>query len=760
MPAKRAAFLPVAAVCLLAAGCVSLQPMESQLLQQSRYGELRQLMEERVKDPAASPTSELFYLCYAYSKVKRYNQLFPCLEHLQRNVDRGDDKLFMFDFSSAPALMRAEALMELGDFPKAMREAEKADALTRTGTYLQMRIYALAAAGLASALNGDPGQAEKFAAELETVDTSYPNTLLATDKYTGLAKIYMALKKYPRALAAIRKDEETQGFKAFVDLISGADLAGQSIFTYWELPKQYMLDKALFETGDLAAARAGFDKLLQMPQTQDNGDIYWAILFDRGRIAEAEGRPDQAVDFYRRAVEVVERQRATIHTEANKVGFVGDKQALYHRMVATLFSLGRHAEAFDFVERAKARALVDLLASRKQFAVRSGDPEQARALLANLEKAETEAMAQDAAPGQTRQRSVVAVQAREQAVKKLPVELASLVTVTALGSRDVQALLGDDETLLEYYFYGDELYAFALQPKTLKAARLEGNGLLRAIKDFRAQLESPQSDSYLRDAQRLYRTLIAPMAGSLNTRNLTVVPHGALHYVAFSALHSPGDGYLNDRHTLRALPSASVLEFLKEKERPKTGRALVLGNPSLDLKYAEQEARAVGNLLPSPEILLRTGASETLFKKLSGGFDYLHLATHGRFQAESPLSSGLLLAPDAENDGLLTLGELYTLQLNARLAALSACETGLGKVVSGDDLVGLTRGFLYAGARSIVASLWSVDDQATADLMVRFYGALGNMRTGEALRQAQLAVREKYPHPFYWAAFQLTGSGR
>jgi CHAT domain-containing protein len=140
-------------------------------------------------------------------------------------------------------------------------------------------------------------------------------------------------------------------------------------------------------------------------------------------------------------------------------------------------------------------------------------------------------------------------------------------------------------------------------------------------------------------------------------------------------------------------------------------------------------------------------------------FSRLHFASHGKFRSDEPLGSGLLLAKDADNDGLLTVGELYSMQLDADLVTLSACETGLGKVANGDDVVGLTRGFLFAGSRSIVASLWSVDDRATATLMKAFYDNLATHPKREALRRAQASARQEFPHPFFWAAFQLTGRG-
>ena len=247
-------------------GCAAMQPKETQLLQQRRFVEMQQLMESRIEDPVKAPFSQLFYLCYAYSRVKNYQKLFSCLDQLQLDIDKGDYRLFVFDFRSAPALMRSEAWMEFGDYEKSLSEAEVAYQLTNTKkTYKQMRIYALTAIGLVHALMGERKEAERYASELESISTHYPDTLLSSDKYIGLAKIYMALGDYARALASIREDEKTQGFKAAMDLITGASMAGQSLFTYWELPKQYILNRCLLETGDMTGAKAGYDRLLQIP---------------------------------------------------------------------------------------------------------------------------------------------------------------------------------------------------------------------------------------------------------------------------------------------------------------------------------------------------------------------------------------------------------------------------------------------------------------------------------------------------------------
>jgi len=162
-------------------------------------------------------------------------------------------------------------------------------------------------------------------------------------------------------------------------------------------------------------------------------------------------------------------------------------------------------------------------------------------------------------------------------------------------------------------------------------------------------------------------------------------------------------------------------------------------------------------MFPDSRALVRGEASKSAVKDLGNGFSILHFATHGRFDADAPLSSGLYLAKGNEANGVLTVSDLYSLRWDVDLVTLSACETGLGKVANGDDVIGLTRGFLYAGARSIVASLWEVDDAATAHLMETFYRNLGNNDKREALRLAQIETRQQYPDPWYWAAFNVLG---
>ena len=162
---------------------------------------------------------------------------------------------------------------------------------------------------------------------------------------------------------------------------------------------------------------------------------------------------------------------------------------------------------------------------------------------------------------------------------------------------------------------------------------------------------------------------------------------------------------------------------------------------------------------PGETFTYEEASTETFFKQKSEGYEYIHLATHGMMNPRQPVFSFMLMNPSEGDDGQLTVNEVFGLNLNARLVTLSACETGLGDLSRGDEVVGLSRAFIYAGSPSVIVSLWSVADQPTAELMVAFYSHLANNPPYRALSMAQREVMQKFKAPFYWAPFQLIGSG-
>jgi CHAT domain-containing protein len=514
--------------------------------------------------------------------------------------------------------------------------------------------------------------------------------------------------------------------------------------------------KALYEMGRLDEAEKGYQSMLDIQETRENGDIYWLILHDMGSLARKHGRLSEAVDDYAKAIDVIERYRSSINSEASKIGFIGDKSALYGDIVETLLQAGRPEEAYAYVERAKSRALVDLLAGQHDFATSSRTADLLKAYGDAEAKAHTQFLG-DSEPAGERTASPLADSVAR--LREAEPELASLVSVSTASLQDIASRLAADEALVEYYYDSSALTAYVVHDGRVRAYPLMRPGLEADVQSLRSAIQErnrPAADP----AAKLYARLVQPFAGDLTgVRRLTIVPHGVLHYLPFATL-ADHQVTLIDRFSLRMLPSASVIRYLKQGN-DKNPAMLVVGNPSTDeapLPFAEKEAESVAAGHPGATLWLGRAATETAFKDQAKRFGYLHLATHGVFDATAPLSSAMLLAHDGANDGRLTLSEIYDLRLSSDLVVLSACDTGLGVIAGGDDLIGLTRGFLYAGAHSIVASLWPVDDQATAELMTAFYAGLARMPKGEALRQAQMLVRQKYPAPYYWAGFFLTGS--
>ena len=209
-------------------------------------------------------------------------------------------------------------------------------------------------------------------------------------------------------------------------------------------------------------------------------------------------------------------------------------------------------------------------------------------------------------------------------------------------------------------------------------------------------------------------------------------------------------------------PSASVFNQCRNKRTGKEMTLLVLGNPDLNdpnlsLPYAQKEVEALQSSFPGSAIYIGRSADKKAFLNNASKYKLIHLATHGTYNAVNPMRSGLILAGTDKEERILTAEQVFNYHFNAYSVTLSACETGIGKAISGDELVSISRAFLYAGTPSVVSTLWSVNDEATAYLMVEYYNNLKQTDKARALRQAQLKTMKKYPHPFYWGAFVLIG---
>jgi CHAT domain-containing protein/tetratricopeptide (TPR) repeat protein len=489
-----------------------------------------------------------------------------------------------------------------------------------------------------------------------------------------------------------------------------------------------------YARGDFAGAeREGRETLVQSRRL--GLSFFTTFILSRVGIKAAErGRHEDALGAYREAMETVEDARSQLEEVALRTLFVEDKQAIYHGAVLSALALGRTEEAFGFAERGRARALLDLLGTQTILArgkIGAGDEEEGR-VRARLTEIRTSTQGTTTvaalASGSglrsgadpVRDIAIGEYRALVERVRREDIERASLMTVEPVTVAEVQSQLPPDTTLLEYLVTERETILWVVDRASVEIVRVPVPRVA-LVAEVRALREAIAERRPLEDVQRraagLYARLVESARPYLRSNRLLIVPHDVLHYVPFAALRSGEGRWLVEDYTLSTIPSASVLKYLAAKGVGASARALVVGNPDagpgLDLPYAEREARAVADLYPEATVLLRQDATESRVKALSGTAGLLHFATHGELREHDPLASALLMAPDDREDGRLEVREIFRLALQARLVVLSACETGLGRLSKGDELVGLQRAFLYAGTPAVVTTLWKVEDRAS-----------------------------------------------
>jgi CHAT domain-containing protein len=332
---------------------------------------------------------------------------------------------------------------------------------------------------------------------------------------------------------------------------------------------------------------------------------------------------------------------------------------------------------------------------------------------------------------------------------------------------EVRGALSEGEVLVEFHSLDERLYVWVVRPGGIRGVAIDmpRAALERAVDQFRAAiLERRRTADDL--ARRMYESLLKPL-GLAEGERLVIVPHGALHYMPFQALRDE-DRYLIERNPLAVVPSASVAVQLARRSSDVRGRLVAFGNPANEEKYAlpgaEREIEKIGTLFDDKRVFVQRDASRQAFRQNAGSGRILHVAAHAEVDTVDPLASRILLARDAADPGFLEAREIYELKLgDVSLVTLSACESGLGRIARGDEILGFTRSFLTAGVEGMIVSLWPVSDDSTELLMTTLYGELAKgAQAIDAMRSAQIAVlkRSRFSHPFFWAPFNLIGDWR
>ncbi len=571
--------------------------------------------------------------------------------------------------------------------------------------------------------------------------------------------------------------------------------------------------------GEAAAALALHERALDVFRHagERSGEAY--SHYQRARAERRQGRPRAALAAVEEALAIVESVRAASRSTGLRTSYLASVHDYYALRVDLLTELHRRepatgfdALAVDAAERGRVRSLLDMLAEahgrRRLESVRL--TEEAELLGRRVNERELqrrELRRRGAAP-----REVEAVAAELRALLLEQEKLRTRARTIAAESGDeppadpltleeIQRQVLDEDTLLLIYDLGEERSRLALIGRdSLSTHELPPRPrIVAAAAHFRNALTTSHKRSGRRQAglaaQALGQLLLAPVADRLDGRRLAVVADGALRSIPFAALTIPGtDAPLITAHEIVYLPSASSLAALRrrhERRRPAPLALAVVADPVFEANDPRLDgtAQAGGDdafaRLPATRreaetLLALTTPSESRAalgfaasrETVTGGdlsrYRVLHFATHSQAYDDHPELSGLVLSLYDEagrpRDGFLRLHEIYGLHLPADLVVLSACRTAMGQALPGEGLIGLTRGFLYAGATRVVVSLWDVDDDGTAELMERFYRGVLRRHTppAAALRAAQLGLLDepRYQAPYYWAAFIVEGEWR
>jgi CHAT domain-containing protein/Flp pilus assembly protein TadD len=517
------------------------------------------------------------------------------------------------------------------------------------------------------------------------------------------------------------------------------------------------------------------EALLLMQATGNHiGEI--GVLTNTGLVYDAKGRRSDALRYYEQALEKMDELETAARLEAFRIDIANQSAALYQRAIELEARQHHMEEAFNLSERARARTFLDQLGNPRtdssrnapvSFLQREKQLRQESILLRRqlgqeVAKAGPEVNSDKIQSLQTR--LALVRKHYEDAVSQLKIsnpEYASFLSISPLTLREAQKQLDPDETLVSYFTTPQMTLAFVITKTSFHAEKLPvtSSKLSFAITTF---LDFAGKDEDSSDLQFLYNSLIEPIKGKLHTTKLIVVPHGVLHDLPFAALTPDGKSYLNDHYAIAYLPSVSILPYVKSRVKPDSSKILVMANNHEEgvpqLNYAYDEARWVASFFGT-QPLLGAEATPSALRAKADEASIVHLIAHFDFDPENSLSTRVLLGRDTEHEEPLDIGYITSLDLrHTNLVVLSGCQTHLGKRSRGDDVIGLSRAFMYAGSPSVIASLWSVDDDATEKLMIAFYTHLKEGLTkAESLRIAQADIRRQFPHPYYWAGFVLTG---
>ena len=621
---------------------------------------------------------------------------------------------------------QAVTLAEAGEFRQSVRAASKA--LHLANTTRDPNLLALANRDLAIiySYSGQLDKAEEFAREALRHPARDPKLVIGpANKVIG--------------------DVQTRRGDYAGAVVSYETALADSSPRYAPLVQSSMVN-ALIESGNASRAR---DILGTLAQPRD-AQLAAQLDRTRARLLLAENKPAEALDLYRQlttrkvgtdsgyyqlqawdgvarsevalgrkqaaaeavghALQGVDAVRARFRSEEFKMGLFSDLQSVFERAVGLYSDVGDARAAFEVSEHSRSRALLDAVRGRASV---------------------------------------------------------SAEATTTIDIATLQGMLAADERVVQFHSLPDRLQVWVVGPTDIKSSSIDirRDDLTELVEGFRNSVVRGRR-SAIANADKLGAALLGPL-GLQPGQRLVIVPHGPLHYLPFQALRIDGR-YVIETHPVSVAPSMSIAVQLARRSPRIDAQLTAFGNPRIEDKYdlpgAEAEVRELAQLFPRNTVYLGTAATKSQFREAASITPMMHVAAHAEADQIDPLYSRILLANEGGKQSFLEAHEIIGMPMQrTALVTLSACESGLGRIAQGDEVLGFTRSFLSAGTSSLISSLWPVSDDATAILMGTLYAELARGRDiQQAMQAGQLAVLKvpRMAHPFFWAPFNLIGNWR
>lgn len=638
-----------------------------------------------------------------------------------------------------------------------------------------------------------------------------------------------ALEDYEQALAVFRKQGDLKGESMLTSNIGQIHaLFGRHPLAVEHFEKALKIHKKMGDRRGQALdlmrlgrvyEKMGKDSLaernlrdgLSLAEQIHRPDTLWRAYYRLGKLQEAKGDDEKALENYQQAVASIEGMAGRLEGREDRQGFLGSKAEVYESLIHLLLKFHRQHPKAGYEKRAltccekrkglKRRQRFDSLDKPFRDLERQAHFDRQRLMRARLYKTEDLLAREKNKPeGRKNPEFIEALdllldnlrgryRTFIETLRKEDPSLAVWMTSETVDLGETQKELGPGEVILEYYIASDQYtYVFVITADGLfvESVPVDADKLDKDVMQLRRLLQDPGMEQAPFDprlntlSKRLYKTLLSPVEKYLEGKETVgILRNRKLHYLPFQVLireteGGRGERFLVEDYSIYYLNSRTLLRLAREEGAKASSSPLSLvafGNPDGTLPYAEEEVLELSNDFKGARVFLRKKATETDLKLFSSGFGLLHLATHGELDPYHPENSFLWFCPDKTEDGKLLVSEIYGLDLSRTdLVTLSACETALGKLAYGEEIVALSEAFLFAGTPTVVATLWRVDDRSTSLLMKQYYA---HLKSGQdklsALRLAQLEVMKTrgwddevelpvdYSHPYFWASFILVG---